>query len=473
MISLPVGQIAQVVGGRAYADEPAGRRSACGLVWDSREATEDCMFLAMPGERVDGNDYIGAAIRAGAAAVICTREPSAAVRALAAEFLCAIVVVEDARAALTALARWWRRQLHAVVVGVTGSTGKTSTKEFLRAVLSGRFATVATQGNHNNEIGVPATVLSADLDTEVLIVEMGMRGRGQIAELCEFVRPAIGVVTNIGHSHLELLGSREAIARAKAELLVSLPSSGLAVLNADDEFTPTLELYGGGPIRGLRALTFGTAPEAHVHACNISLDELARPSFHLEVFGRPSADVSLAVSGLHNVSNALAAAAVGSYLGLSTAEIAAALGSVQASGMRMELVHAAGGFTVIDDAYNASPDSMRAALQTLAAMACEGRRIAVLGDMGELGSDERAMHTGVGSYVASCGIDALVCVGTRARDIYAGALDAGFDEGQATWCATRDEAAELLGGMLEPGDIVLVKASRFMELDSIVEGVVS
>lgn len=472
MIELPAAQIAQVVEGEIHADRTDSRRVVRGAVWDSRAVEEDNVFFAFPGEKADGNDYIAAAIQAGAGSVVCTREPDSSLLAIAGEFACPVIVVSDTRAAFTDLARFWRRKLHAVVVGVTGSSGKTSTKDFLRSVLSQRFKTVATAGNHNNEIGVPATVLSAGLDTEVLIVEMGMRGEGQIASLCELAHPGIGVVTNIGVSHLELLGSQDAIARAKGELFAALPKTGLAVVNVDDPYTPYLIEHSGLLSRGVKSIGFGFSEEADVRAAEPSFDFSACPSFEMSIVGQPPVQVKLALPGRHSVSDALAAAAVGKYLGLSAAEIAKGLSETKPTGMRMEVVHSRKGVTVVDDAYNANPDSMRASLATLAQMDCTGRRVAVLGDMGELGHDGRFMHEEVGRVAAKSNLDLLICVGTLSEGIRDGALWAGMEASKVEWFGTLDEAAAYLSSTLAEGDLVLVKASRFMEFERIVKGIV-
>ena len=472
MISIQVAELAKAVGGTLSADEQERRRVVSGLTWDSRTVAEGNIFLAMPGEKVDGNDYIVAAIQAGAGCILCTKEPDASTRAIAGEFICPYIIVPDGVEALTKLAAWWRRKLHAVVIGVTGSTGKTSTKDFLRSVLSQRFKTTATVANHNNEIGVPATVLSADADTEVLIVELGMRGMGQIRQLCHLVMPSIGVITNIGLSHLELLGSQDNIALAKSELLAELPVTGLAVLNADDTYLPFLAEHGMLADHGVKTLSYGLADGADVRAEDLDFDLSACAEFDLAITGQAKAPVKLPLPGRYNVSNALAAAAVASYLGMSAAEIARGLGNAKASGMRMEVERSRSGITVINDTYNASPDSCQASIDTACNMDCSGRHIAVLGDMAELGEGEHELHERVGRYAAESRLDLLVCVGTLSEDIARGALAAGMEESQVKHFATVEEAQEYLAETLAEGDLVLVKASRFMELERIVKGVV-
>ena len=471
-MKLQISEIAGVIGGELYGDDALMRRTVEGICWDSRKVEPQDIFIAMPGEHVDGNVFIASAVRKGAGAVICTRRPSDNVLAVAGEFTCPVFIVDDVQPALFALAGLWRDKIHAIVVGVTGSTGKTSTKDFLRSVLSQRFKTCATVGNYNNEIGVPATVLSAEEDTEILIVELGMRGLHQIEDLCTFVKPNIGVITNVGVSHMELLGSRENIALAKSELLKALPSAGHAVLNADDEYTPLLKEYGHIEARNINTHLYGFAESADVRASEPKFDSNACAQFDLHGPDGQVMPVELHIPGRHNVHNALAAASVGLYLGLTSDEIVRGLQSVRPSGMRMEVLHSANGITVINDAYNANPDSMRASLDTISQMDCIGRRIAVLGDMGELGENEYQLHIDVGTYAASSTLDMLVCVGTLALGIKSGALAADMNVDKIKSFATVEEAQEFLARILQSGDLLLVKASRFMEMERIVKGVV-
>lgn len=470
-MKMQVSEIAQTIGGELFGEDLLLRHTVEGITWDSRKVQPGNIFIAMPGEHVDGNDYISMAVQKGAGAIICTRRPNTSVLAIAGEFTCPVFVVDDAVAALESLAGFWRDKIHAVVIGVTGSTGKTSTKDFLKSVLSQRFKTCATFGNHNNEIGVPATVLSAEEDTEILIVELGMRGLHQIEQLCSFVKPNIGVITNIGVSHLELLGTRENIALAKSELLQALPSAGLAVLNADDEYTPLVVEDGHVAERGLNMRTYGFADDATVRASEPKFDQGACAQFEILTQDTEPIPVKLQAPGRHNVSNALSAATIALYLGLTPEEIVAGLENFRPSGMRLEIIHTREGVTVVNDAYNANPDSMRASLDTISNMDCAGRRIAVLGDMGELGDNEYQLHIDVGSYAAQANLDLLVCVGTLAVGIKSGALAADMDVDKIMSFATVDEALDFLNKNLRNGDLLLVKASRFMQMERIVKGV--
>lgn len=450
------------------APDAASNRVLTGITWDSRKVKEGDIFLAMPGERVDGNDFIIQAIGMGAGLVICTREQSPNTLAIAGEFTCPVIVVESGITAITKLATYWRSRLRCVVVGVTGSTGKTSTKDLLYAVLSTRYNTVATQGNNNNELGIPYTVLRANPDTEILIVEMGMRGLGQIEHGCSIARPSIGVVTNVGVCHMELLGSREAIAQAKGEMLAALPATGLAVVNGDDDMTDYMLEHSAVAEHGVHVVRFGRTQKASTSVRNLSLDERGCASFDMALSSGVPFPVHLNVPGEHSVMNALAAACVGSYMGLSFEQIAKGLEGANASGMRMEIVNAPAGFTIINDAYNANPDSMAAALRTLSAMDCAGKRIAVLGDMGELGDDEATLHEKVGAAAAEGKLDLLLCVGPLSEHIAQGA------KGAHIACDVEhvpdvDAAVKRLKEVVRAGDTVLLKASRFMGFERIVK----
>lgn len=439
-----------------------------GIYTDSRALQPGAAFVAFVGEHTDAHDHLDQAIASGARALLVTRpaEEYPETVAFAVQRNVAIVEIADGRRALQALARYHRERLFCPVIGITGSTGKTTTKEFVTAVLGSRLKVVSTVGNRNNEIGVPLTVMDAGADTDVLVVEMGMRGRGQIAELCEIARPTIGLVTNVGVSHIELLGDQESIASAKAELVEAIPADGAVFLNGDDAFSEMLAALSAAPV-----VRYGTSESCEVHARDIEVDDESRASFEI-VMGEATVDISLAVPGKHNVYNALAAAALGLHLGLDGTEISEALSHATAGDMRMQTFTSASGVYVINDAYNANPTSMRAAVETLAATTAATRRIAVLGDMAELGSLAELAHFNLGEEVAGLPIDVLVTVGERASRIADGARAGGMDPERIRPCVTADEASEVLDDELEPGDAVLVKASRVMKLERVVEGIV-
>ncbi len=443
-----------------------------GVVWDSREVACGCAFLAIAGERVDGNDFIPQAMEAGASMVMATREPEAHVIEAAAKADVAMVAVKDHLKAMGELASFNRAQLSCPVVGVSGSSGKTTTKNMIATVCSAQFETVATAANQNNELGVPNTVLRADPNTQALVVEMGMRGLGQLESLCSAVRPTIGVLTNIGTAHEELLGSRENIAKAKSELIAALPeNTGIAVLNGDDRFTPKIREFASVDSRGVSTILYGQGENCDVRAENVEYSCDGMPSFDVRFPNGRTSHVRLPLAGEHNVMNALAAASVGFACDMPVEKICNALERAKGQAMRQEVLES-GGIRVINDAYNANPDSMKAALSLLGMMQADGRKIAVLGDMGELGDDEAAAHENVGRRAAASGVDLLVTVGELARHIAAGARAEGMPESVVIECNDVASALATLEREAACGDVVLVKASRFMELERVVEELV-
>lgn len=442
-----------------------------GLAIDSRRVEPGAAFVAFSGEVTDGHDHLDAAIENGSRALIVTvgsEDLSEEIFERAAASETAIVQVEDALRAVQDLARAHRRRLRSTVVAITGSTGKTTTKDLVKAVLAAKYRTLATEGNQNNELGVPLTILAADANTEMLVVEMGMRGAGQIAELCDIAEPDHGLVTNVGTSHIEILGSESAIASAKGELVESLKPEGRAYLNGDDARTAGLSVRSTA-----RVTTYGLGSTSDVYATDIDLDEMSRPSFTATLASGESHGIHLTVSGRHNVYNALAALAVGEALDVPIEDMATALSNASMTAMRMEVFRTAGGLTILNDAYNANPTSMRAAIDTLAGMRGEGRRVAVLGDMFELGSFSELAHFRLGGYVADAGIDLLVTVGPLARRIAEGAKASGMAAEAVHPCEDVFDALDLLGEKVGVDDVVLVKASRAMSLERVVEGLVN
>lgn len=445
-----LGEIARLVGGR-LATAPAHGALVTGVVIDSRAAGPGDLFAALRGEYVDGHDFVGDAFRRGAAAALVGR---AAADAAGPE-----VVVSDPAAAIAALAGHNRDVVDPVVVGITGSAGKTSVKDLLASVVSRKFRTVAAERSFNNELGVPLTLLRAAAETEVVVCEMGSRGAGHIAELCEYARPQVGVVTNIGVTHYEQFGSREAIADAKSELIRALPEGGTAVLNADDPLVSKMR-----DVSRADVLTFGLNSTAWLRAESIRVDGLGRPTFRM-VCGHEGAWVDLPVSGRHQVVNALGASAAGIGLGLSVEECRAGLETAVASPWRME-VRSARGVVFVNDAYNANPTSVASALETCAGMVSGGGRlIAVLGYMAELGDLERAEHEKVGALVAAHA-SRLIAVGERASPIATAARAAGM--GDVRLAADPAGALAELNDLAE-GDVVLVKASRVVGLERLAD----
>jgi UDP-N-acetylmuramoyl-tripeptide--D-alanyl-D-alanine ligase len=464
MLRLSVETLVELTGGELISGTPETMIN--GLAIDSREVEPGSAFVAFVGERTDGHRFVPDALDRGARVVVVTRDADEVREAVAAHGRgeTALVAVDDAYTAIEALAAWHRDRLTCPVIGITGSTGKTTTKDFVRSVLGTTMRVVATSGNRNNELGVPLTVMDAGADTEALIVEMAMRGVGQIAHLCDVARPTAGLVTNVGVSHMEVLGSQEAIASAKGELVQAIPADGQVFVNGDDAWSATLAAAASAEV-----ITYGLGSDADITACEVVVTPAGMPSFTLAM-PEGAAAVTLPVPGKHNVYNALAAAAVGRYLGVPLTEIVTGLERATFSRWRMETFVSASGVTVINDAYNANPTSMRAAIEALQDLPTRGRRIAVLGDMAELGTLTELAHFELGEEVARSAVDVLVSVGELGRRIADGAKAAGMPEDVVRPCANADEASEVIDDVVEPGDTVLVKASRVMGLETVVEG---
>ncbi len=499
MIDLTLTQIAEIVGGRIDGIDPgdAARVRVTGTVeFDSRAVSPGGLFLALPGARSDGHDFAAAAIESGAVAVLAARPvgvPSIVVPPAPAADAHAGVLEHDSggagAAVLAALARLAAAVATALVadglriVGITGSSGKTSTKDLVAAVLRPLGEVVAPPGSFNNELGLPWTVLRATRDTDFLVLEMSARHPGNIAALARIAPPSIAVVLNVGTAHLGEFGSREVIATTKAELVQAVPAAGVAVLNADDPVVAAMAAR-----TAARVVTVGRSDDpdsrADVRAVDVRLDELARPSFSLLAAGSAT-PVRLAVHGEHQVGNALSAAAVALECGAAPEQVAAALsGAAPASRHRMEVRTRADGVTVINDAYNANPDSMRAGLQALAVMARQSgggsgqlsgaaprRSWAVLGVMGELGEDSITEHDRIGRLAVRLDISRLVVVGTGRpmSAMYHGAVMEGSWGSEAVMVADTDAALELLRSVMRPGDVVLVKASNAAGMSALAE----
>ncbi|HVM11425.1 MAG TPA: UDP-N-acetylmuramoyl-tripeptide--D-alanyl-D-alanine ligase [Actinomycetota bacterium] len=421
---------------------------------DTRELRPGSLFVALRGARVDGHDLMDEAARAGAAGALVERSVEAPIPT---------VEVPDTGAALLELAARERDALATPLVAITGSVGKTSVKDLTAAVLGARFRVTASPRSFNTEVGVPLTILAADERTEAIVCEMGSRGIGHISLLCDVAKPDVGVVTAVGAAHLEMFGSLDVVRDAKAELPEALSEGGTAVLNADDPV-----------VRGFvdrtraRPLLYGRSEGADVRAVELSLDPEGVPSFTL-VAGGERERVELAVPGEHMASNALAAAACGIALGLSPAECAAALKDATVSPWRMERRITPEGVRVLNDAYNANPMSMAAALRSAVWMKGEGRCIAVLGAMAELGPTAAAEHERVGELVARLGVDRLVVVGDDARMIGIGAVREGVEPDRVRYCRDPEEAAATVRAEARAGDVVLVKGSRAAGLERVAE----
>lgn len=471
MIVLSLAEIADVVGGRLHRADP-GAQVTGSVEFDTRKLVPGGLFVALPGEKVDGHDFAAEAVESGAVAVLAAREvdaPAIVVPPLgegeAHERSVALTGDRDGSGAavlgaLAKLARYVVQRLAEgglTVVGVTGSSGKTSTKDVIAQLLEPLGPTVAPPGSFNNELGHPWTALRADASTRHLVLELSARGPGHIAHLAEIAPPKIGVVLNVGTAHVGEFGSREGIAKTKGELVEALPEDGVAVLNLDDPLVAAMASR-----TKARVVFVGETASAHIRAEGITLDDEARASFRL-LTPAGDADVTLPLHGEHHVGNALSAAAVALELGATPAEIAAGLSSLERrSARRMEVVTRADGVTILNDSFNANPESMRAGLKALAAMTREsGRRSwAVLGVMGELGADAVNAHDEIGRLVVRLNIAKLVVIGPEAAAMHQGAFQEGSWGEESTLVPDARAAIALLHDQLRPGDVVLVKASK-------------
>lgn len=447
-------RIAEWTGGALLQGE--GELVVTSISTDSRTLAEGACFIPLIGERFDGHEFLEEAARKGArAALVRVGRPWR-------HLPVAVIAVADTTRALQDVARGYRLQFDIPVVGVTGSNGKTTTKEMIAAILRQRSQVVATEKNYNNEIGLPQTLLRIERRHGVAVVEMGMRARGEIALLASIARPTVGVVTNVGPVHVENVGSVEGVASAKAELVEALGPEGWAVLNADDPWVRPMAAKSAAKV-----ITFGLSEGAEVRAERVRLDGEGRARFLLVANGR-EAEVALKIPGRHLVMNALAAAAAATALKVDFEAICTGLAAVRGSEMRMEIVPLGEGVRVLNDAYNASPLSMRAALDTFSSLSAE-RKVAVLGDMLELGAYSKEAHREAGRQAAATGLDLLITVGEASAEAAQAAVEAGLDRGKVLHCASADEAAEECARRVRPGDFVLLKGSRGVRLERVAE----
>ncbi|KOV26163.1 UDP-N-acetylmuramoyl-tripeptide--D-alanyl-D-alanine ligase [Streptomyces sp. XY431] len=458
---MTLAEVAAAVGGTLADADPDALVTAPVEV-DSRKVRPGGLFAAFVGEHVDGHDYADRALAAGAVAVLASRPVGGPT-----------VLVDSVVDALGKLARAVVGRADAAVVALTGSAGKTSTKDLIAQLLQRLGDTVYPPGSLNNEIGHPMTALRVEDTTRHLVLEMGARHKGDIEYLTSITPPRIGLVLNVGTAHVGEFGSQEAIAEAKGELVEALPADGVAILNADDRLVRAMASR-----TKARVVYFGESAEAEVRARDVRLDSTGRPSFTLST-PAGSAPVQLRLYGEHHVSNALAAAAVATELGMTVDDTAEALSEAGAlSRWRMEVVDRADGVTVVNDAYNANPDSMRAALRALISMGGRGperrRTWAVLGEMRELGEDSLAEHDAIGRLAVRLDVTKLVAVGGReAACMELGARNEGSWGEESVLVSDADAAVELLRSQLRPGDVVLVKASRSVGLEKVAEALLA
>lgn len=424
-----------------------------GVATDTRKIKPGDLFIALEGERFDGHDFIPQAIKDGASGVIVSHSDC-----IPAESKASVIVVSNTLKALQGLARFHRLRFNIPLIAITGSNGKTTTKDMIAAVLVSKYNVLKTEANYNNEIGLPLTLLNLNKDHEVAIVEMGMRGLGQISELADIAIPNIAVLTNVGETHIELLGSLKNIAAAKGELVEAIPKDGLVVLNADNEYVSAMKAK-----TGASTLLYGIDEECDVCALNIRQADNGT-NFDVK-YQHHVSSVFVPALGRHNVYNALAAIAVGLSLRLNIEEINSGFSNFIASAMRFSVVKT-DNYTIINDAYNASPLSTAAAIETLVQVA-KGRKVAVLGDMLELGHIAVDAHKRIGYKLADFGVEVVITVGELSRHTAQAASEGGCKYTKA--CSTHEEAKNALDGYLQENDTILIKGSRGMKMEKILE----
>lgn len=421
---------------------------------DSRKIERGDLFIPIEGERFDGHDYILSSFEAGAAGSLTHKEIEPVKDKV-------LIKVENTLKALRELASYYRQKFKIPFVGITGSVGKTSTKDMVSCVLSKQYKVLSTQGNFNNEIGVPLTVFNLDSSHEAAVIEMGMSGFGEISRLTSIVKPDIAIITNIGLSHIEKLGSRKNILQAKMEILEGLSGKGLVILNGDDKL-----LYGLKGLISFRTVFYGMEEGFDYQAYNVqSLGEQGTV-FDIAI-GNKDYRVHIPVPGVHNVYNALAGIAAGVELGIPADKMIQGIEEYTPGKMRLNLINH-NGIKIINDAYNASPQSMEAAINVLKEVSATGRSIAVLGDMLELGEMSLDSHRHVGSFAVAKGVDYILTVGESGKNIAHGAIEAGANTDKVISFKDNNEAAEFLTSFIKPGDVILVKGSRGMKMEEIV-----
>ena len=456
MPGMTIENIAAACEGTFVGDRNLVTKEIAGAVTDSRQIQKDYLFIPIKGARVDGHDFIPQVFEQGALVVLSDHALP--------EETGPYILVSSTTEAMKKIAAFYRTQLSCKVVGITGSVGKTSTKEMIASVLEQRYKVLKTEGNFNNEIGLPLTIFKIRAKHEVAVLEMGISDFGEMHRLAAMARPDIGVITNIGLCHLENLGTRDGILQAKTEMFDHLQVDGTVILNGDDDKLSTKQEVNGKPV-----IFYGVGADSafdikkDIYATDIENHGLEGMCAKIHT-PQGDFDAKIPIPGEHNVYNALAGTAVGLQLGLSIREIAQGIASVQTIAGRTNLLQVKG-MTVIDDCYNANPVSMKASIDVLAHTS--GRRIAVLGDMGELGAEEKELHRSIGKAVAASGIDALFCAGTLAEE-YAREAKAN-PECEVHYKKTREEMTEELLAYVKEGDTVLVKASHFMEFPKVVE----
>ncbi|MBQ7360258.1 MAG: UDP-N-acetylmuramoyl-tripeptide--D-alanyl-D-alanine ligase [Lachnospiraceae bacterium] len=467
MRGLTLSAIAKACGGQLVlgpaCDPEAVKQEITCAVLDSRKVEKGGLFFANEGAQVDGHKFIGQVYERGALLVVCEKNPETVEKehGVLASSWGAYILVDNTLQALKDIATFYREQLTIPVVGITGSVGKTSTKEFIASVLAQKYEVLKTEGNFNNEVGLPLTLLRIQDHHQVAVVEMGISDFGEMHRLSQMAKPDICVLTNIGQCHLENLGTRDGILKAKTEIFDFMAEDGYVCAYGEDDKLSTL-----GKVKGREVTFFGMSNEFPVYADQIENKGLFGSEAILHVMGQ-MIEVQIPLPGQHMVVNATAAAAVANLLGLDMEQIAQGIESVQAVGGRSHIM-ALKDYTLIDDCYNANPVSMCAAIDLL--KMANGRKVAVLGDMFELGTDSDQMHARVGAYASEQSVDVIICVGENSKHMYDAAALAKTENQQVQYFATRDEMMAKLPAMLVKGDTILVKASHGMGFDQVVGG---
>ena len=447
MIDFTLKQLAEITGGEYYGPAEMLNTKISGITIDSRAVSQGCLFVPIVGERFDGHNFINSAVEKGAVAALAHKQGN---------WNCPVIKVKSTDEAFRAIAGAYRAGFAIPVVGVTGSVGKTTTKELISSVLSQRFDTLKNQGNLNNQTGVPLTLFRLTENHGAAVVEMGTNHHGEIASLADIVRPTIGVITNIGESHIEYLGSRDGILREKCDVFKNIGAEGRAIVNGDDDKLCTLR----GRMNNL--VTYGFGSENDIHAENVRDNGLAGSEF-TAVYGGKSLRLTIPAPGRHMIMNAMCAMAVGLALGMSEQEIAAGVAAYVPAAGRMDVIKCKS-IMLLSDAYNASPTSMKGSID----IACRtaGRSVLILGDMLELGENAPEYHYQVGRHSAEAGADLVISVGTLSQEINRGAAEGGV---ATMHFADREELRGRLDGIILNGDTVLVKASHSMGLENIAE----
>lgn len=444
-------RIAEICGGIYHGTEETGIREVESITTDSRQAAEGCLFVAVKGERVDGHDFIPSVFEKGAACVVCEREPEHPSGAW--------IQVGSSLQAIKDMAEFYRKQLDIQVVGITGSVGKTSTKEVIASVLSEKYRVLKTLGNFNNELGLPLTVFRLREEHQIAVLEMGISDFGEMHRLSKIARPDVCVITNIGQCHLEYLKDRDGVLRAKSEIFDFMQPEGRIVLNGDDD-----KLSAVREVKGVKPLFFGVESGREIYADEIEPRGLKGIRCRIHA-GEESFGVQIPIPGFHMVLNALAATAVGISMGLTTEQVKNGIEKLQSLGGRFHMIEK-GDMLIIDDCYNANPVSMKASLDVL--KDAERRTVAVLGDMFELGKNEASLHREVGAYAGEKGINLLICTGELSRHMAEAAIRTGGCE-TVVHVPNLEHLMEVLPRLVQGDDTILVKASHGMHFEKVVE----